>query len=260
MSDSEDDFMSDKFLVDVPKAAPKTYSDRRNLASLASHRKAQAGQQKTHKQMEEERRREGLATSLFDKAATSSAEGEGGPKALQFMQKMGWTPGQSLGKQRSESPPPAKRRRQEGGADEEEVEEDSAPARGGIGSSSRGRVEPLRISLWQGRKGLSARSPSPPPLPSNRDHHQLDPKRLERLGKATDDYRSRQRRDFEEKEVEKKESKARDQLVQLDEQKGVKVRTLFLIYPNVKSANNSFILFTSCPQTHSERFPRLSSN
>ena len=52
----------------------------------------------------------------------------------------------------------------------------------------------------------------------------LDPARMARLGQATDDFRSRQRRDFEEREVEKTEYKARDQLIKLDEEKGVKAR------------------------------------
>ena len=46
---------------------------------------------------------------------------------------------------------------------------------------------------------------------------------MARLGQATDDFRSRQRRDFEEREVEKTEYKAREQLVKFDEEKGVKV-------------------------------------
>jgi methionine synthase II (cobalamin-independent) len=46
---------------------------------------------------------------------------------------------------------------------------------------------------------------------------------MEQLGKKTDDFRTRQKREFEVKEIEKKESKARDQLVKFDEEIGVKV-------------------------------------
>jgi hypothetical protein len=180
MSDSEDDFMSDKFLVDAPKASgPSTYSDRRNISTLKSMRKGQANQTLTHKQQEEKNRREGLSTSLFDTAKKDEAGvegsngGGGGTKAMEFMKKMGWSVGEGLGRKRSASPPPAKRQKQGGGIGatavgaEEEEEEDEAP-RGGLGSNSRTRVEPLRISLWSGRKGLSARDPSPPPLPQTR--------------------------------------------------------------------------------------------
>lgn len=223
--------MSDKFLVDAPKQAPATYSGRRNIATLQSMRKGQANQQKSHKQIEEERRREGLSKSILE-PSSSSTPGEG-PKALQFMQKMGWKPGEALGRKRSESPPPAKRQRHGSHADEEE---DEAP-RGGLGSRSRGRVEPLRISLWSGRKGLSARSPSPPPLPSRRDPDGLDPKKLANLGRVTEDFRTRQRREFEEKETERTERKARDQLIKLDEEKGVKVRP---VQPHAYFADDKF--------------------
>lgn len=225
MSDSEeDDFMSDKFLVDTPKQPPATYSARRNISTLQSLRKGQANQQKTHKQLEEERRREGLSTNILEAGSSN-----GGNKALQFMQKMGWKPGEGLGRQRSESPPPAKRQRQ----DDIQEEEEDAP-RGGLGSKSRGRVEPLRISLWSGRKGISARSPSPPPLPSRRDPDSLDPRKLANLGRATEDFRTRQRREFEEREVEKKEWKARELLMKFDEEQGVKVSVVLSLSLRVK--------------------------
>jgi len=169
MSDSEDDFMSDKFLVDAPTTSgPSTYSDRRNISTLKSMRKGQANNQLSHKQQEEKNRREGLSTSLFDTAKKDeSRDGGGGTKAMEFMKKMGWNVGEGLGRKRSESPPPAKRQRQGEVQDEGDDEEDEAP-RGGLGSRGRTRVEPLRISLWSGRKGLSARDPSPPPLPKTR--------------------------------------------------------------------------------------------
>lgn len=245
MSDSEDDFMSDKFLVDTPRQPPSTYSARRNISTLESLRKGQANQQKSHKHMEEERRREGLSKSILD-PSSSTSNGEGN-KALQFMQKMGWKPGQGLGRERSESPPPAKRQRPNDEDHAEREEEDEAP-RGGLGSRSRGRVEPLRISLWSGRKGISARSPSPPPLPSRRDPDGLHPKKLANLGKATDDFRTRQRRDFEEREVEKKERKARELLMKFDDDEGVKVSLSF--YLSYRDLNLSFIHYMFCLSIH----------
>jgi len=46
---------------------------------------------------------------------------------------------------------------------------------------------------------------------------------MEQLGKKTDDFRTRQRREFEEKELERKDGKARTMLVKFDEEAGVKV-------------------------------------
>jgi len=156
--------MSDKFLVDTPATtAPKTYSARRQAETLKSLRKGQENNKLSHKQQEEKNRREGLSKSLFE--AEPSKNGEGSNAAMALMQKMGWKVGEGLGRKRSASPPPAKRQKRPDGDDEDE--EDDAP-RGGLGSRGRARVEPIRLSLWAGRKGLSARSPSPPPLPASR--------------------------------------------------------------------------------------------
>jgi hypothetical protein len=46
---------------------------------------------------------------------------------------------------------------------------------------------------------------------------------MKRLGEETESFRERQRREFGEKEIERKEFKARERLVQLDQEKGVKV-------------------------------------
>jgi hypothetical protein len=217
-SDSEDDFMSDKFLTATSTARePQTYTTKRSAQQLKSLRAGQAKSAIPLKQLEEERRREGLSKSLFD----AGSSGNGGGAALGMMMKMGWKVGEGLGKQRSPSPPRAMP-----SAEEDEAE----PRRGGIGSgsasSSKARIEPLRVSMWSKRKGLAARSPSPPPLPTNtsgRNVDALDPRKLERLGRETEDFRTRQRREFKEKEVERKEWKARDILIKLDDEKGIKV-------------------------------------
>lgn len=230
MSDSEDDFMSDKFLVDTgPPAKSTTYSEKRSAAALKSLRSGQAKNKIPLKQLEEQRRREGLSTSLFDRPeptasssridSPSAAPPKPAGAAMSMMMKMGWKVGEGLGRKRSPSPPSTSKR----------VKEDED--RGGIGSrakitsNSQTRVEPLRISLWSGRKGISARSPSPPPLPNpaNRNPDALDPRKLERLGKETEDFRTRQRREFAEKEVERKEYKARERLMQFEAEQGIKV-------------------------------------
>ena len=223
MSDSEDDFMSDKFLVEAPpKASTSTYSQRRSAQQLKGLRSVQSNNKLSVKQLEEQRRREGLSTSLFDRAPepTSGVEspknGEssklaagGGPKAMEMMMKMGWKVGQGLGRKRSSSPEDSvKRTKTESSAE---------------GTRPAGRTEPIRVSLWAGRKGLSARSPSPPPLPTHRNPDALDPRKMARLTSETEDFRERQRRVFGEKEIERKEERAREMLIQFDREKGIKV-------------------------------------
>lgn len=260
--------MSDKFLVETSKpAVVESYSARRSAQQLKSLRAGQAKQVPTLKQREEEQRRAGLSTSLFethDQGQGSHAR-EGGPaKAMELMMKMGWKVGEGLGKKRSPSPPLATKRPKPN-AEPDDEDEEGAP-RGGIGSSSRAksRTEPIRVSMWAGRKGLSARSPSPPPLPAfGQDPDSLDPRKMARLDGEAESFRERQRRDFAGREVERKGGKARDVLVQFDRDKGVKVSRPQRLYSPLASRgsgpvllrlctkiSSSSTLYTSFPPTH----------
>ncbi|WVW86410.1 hypothetical protein I302_108456 [Kwoniella bestiolae CBS 10118] len=243
MSDSEDDFMSDKYLLDLPSSSTstskskKTYTEQRNLNSLKSLRKGQAKNQIPLRQLEEQRRKEGLSTSLFDQP------NEGGEKnvGMGLMQRMGWNVGESLGK-RSSPPPSSSSSLKIGGGGKrpkflpgDELEE-GEPKRGGLGSGSVSntakRTEPIRISMWSGRKGLSARSPSPPPLPKNtsgRDPDALDPEKLRRLNRETEGFRERQRAEYGEKERERKGRAGREKLREFDREKGVKFHPLHIL-------------------------------
>lgn len=223
MSDSEDDFMSDKFLVEAPVAA-KTYTAKRDAALLKGNRAGLANNKLSAKAREEQQRREGLNTSLFEKKDDPASTTAGGGKAMAMMMRMGWKVGEGLGKSTAADLPGSSKRKQDEG---EEVDDDTP--RGGIGSSSRkaARTEPIRISLWSGRKGLSARDPSPPPIPTgHRNPDMLDERKMARLGQATDQFRDRQRMTYKEKEDERKEVKARELLINYDEKKGVKVSPL----------------------------------
>jgi hypothetical protein len=136
---------------------------------------------------------------------------------MAMMMKMGWKVGEGLGKKDVEEPTMKRK------VDDEE--EDEAP-RGGIGSSSRKapRTEPIRVSLWSGRKGLTARDPTPPRIPtSNRNPDLLDENKMARLGQKTDQFRERQKQTFAERDEERKEFKARELLVSYDAEAGVKV-------------------------------------
>ena len=218
MSDSEDDFMSDKFLVEAP-AAEKSYKAKRDASLLKGQRAGLAKNLQPAKVREEQQRREGLNTSLFEKKDNQEASGSGGGKAMAMMMKMGWKVGEGLGKKDMDELP-TKRKVEDAGDDGDE-----AP-RGGIGSSSRKapRTEPIRVSLWSGRKGLTARDPTPPPIPtSNRNPDLLDENKMAKLGQKTDQFRERQKKTFAERDEERKEYKARELLVSYDAEAGVKV-------------------------------------
>lgn len=248
MSDSEDDFMSDKFLVDAPTASEQTYSARRAAAQRKSAAKVaqHTAQQRPLREIEAERRRAGLARNLLadsdsdDQAEGSASPGErsrggsrggivgdgrpgrtqGQSKALGLMKAMGWTPGEALGRRRSASPPTRSRPNDAASAGNG-VEEEEGGMRRGLGSSSR-RAEPLRISLWAGRKGLSARTPSPPPLDKRKE------KNLETLAADVEKFRGRRGAEEEQRANERKAHKARELLVEFDKEKGVVVSCLDL--------------------------------
>ena len=225
MSDSEDDFMSDKFLVEPSTSSSSNhYSARRSAQQLKSLRTGQAKNQLSLKQEELVRRNEGLEKSLFDdfragqgaKRGESSGGESSGSKAMGMMMKMGWSVGEGLGRKRSWSP--ETRAKKAKGEDDEDEEVQNR----GIGSRP-GRTEPIRLSMWAGRKGLSARPPSPPPLPRSRNPDAITPAQEARLARETDGYREWQKRQYANKEVEKREWAAREKLVQFDREKGIKV-------------------------------------
>lgn len=100
MSDN-DDYLSAKFLANPTETAtaPKTYSQLRREASKKSREKNASNQRKSKRQRELISREEGLNKSLFEKAQEEEAGNGPGNKALAMMMKMGFTPGQSLGRQ-----------------------------------------------------------------------------------------------------------------------------------------------------------------
>ena len=255
--------MSDKFLVEVNQPK-KSYTEQRQAAALKSLRKSQADNKPSLKQLELERRHAGLNTSLFeDSSASPGASGSddpvkkpaGGNKAMEMMKKMGWSVGEGLGRKRSASPPESSKRARV-------TEDDEDRPRGGIGASGSrpqpeatkgGRTEPIRISMWAGRKGLSARDPSPPLIPttSGRNVDYLDPKRMAKLGAATDDFRVRQQKGYAEKQIEGRAERAREMLIDFDREAGVQVSEMTVQYRQM--VISSFTLFMSRPWTRSAR-------
>ncbi len=126
--DEDDDYLSDKFLLDAvtTHSAPKTYSQRRKEAGKLSKLKQEQHKEKSHRQLEQESRAQGLSTSLFE---VQDADNN---RALSMMMKMGFKPGQSLGK----------------------PSDDSLPVEWSDQSTSTPqphKTEPLSIIEWQGK-------------------------------------------------------------------------------------------------------------
>ena len=97
--EEEDDYLSDKFLVEsiAESSAPKTYAQRRKEAGKLAALKNEQNRKKSRRQLELEAREEGLSKSLFERAQDEQASGQQN-KALSMMMKMGFKPGQSLGR------------------------------------------------------------------------------------------------------------------------------------------------------------------
>ena len=96
--DTDDDYLSDKFLTITEPQKPKTYSDKRKEALRNSLHKDEQNRTKSTRQLELESREEGLSKSLFERVEDDKASGRGTEnKALSMMMKMGFKPGQALG-------------------------------------------------------------------------------------------------------------------------------------------------------------------
>lgn len=101
MSD-DDDYLSDKFLAGPPQESDsqRSYTQLRKEAIRKSQIKNEQNRTKSKRQRELEAREEGLNKSLFEKAQEDEQANTGASnKALALMMKMGFKPGQSLGKQ-----------------------------------------------------------------------------------------------------------------------------------------------------------------
>lgn len=225
--------MSDKFLVDAPSASEQTYSARRAAAQRKSAAKvaAHTAQQRPLREIEAERRKAGLARNLLaDSDDEDEDEGEGRrklapkptrtqgqSKAVGLMKAMGWTPGEALGRRRSASPPSKSRATE---PSDPTNASSSSSGHAGIGARGRERAEPIRISMWAGRRGLAARTPSPPPLHKKESN-------LESLAADVERFRGRRGAEEEQRANERKAHKARELLVEFDTEKGVVVSPPF---------------------------------
>lgn len=161
MSDDEDDYLSDKFLVETTTTASssstKTYSDRRKEALRLAAIKNEQNRKKSRRELELESREEGLSKSLFERAK-DEPQNTGSSKALAMMMKMGFQPGQSLGQVDTPAEKPRSPSR-----------EASAPVdetKDGVAAASQHRINPLPLNEWTGESRVCMLSyvPASPPL------------------------------------------------------------------------------------------------
>ncbi|TFY69927.1 hypothetical protein EVJ58_g158 [Rhodofomes roseus] len=211
MADEEDDYLSDKFLLESAppaRAAPTTYAERRKEAQRLSAIKNEENRKKSRRQLEQEAREEGLSKSLFERAKDEEALGQQN-KALAMMMKMGYKPGESLG-QRYGDPPPVQG---SAPASESATPDNDAPAdspsvaepvKGGIGH----RLEPLPLNEWAGKTGIGLRKRAASPNHTS--------------------FRDRARQEYEERRAQGRLAPAQRTCVNLDEQDGRKFNILWL--------------------------------
>ncbi|BGP32101.1 hypothetical protein JCM10296v2_003880 [Rhodotorula toruloides] len=174
LSDSDVDFDDPRFLVDTPltSSAPLSYQERRKRKLIESEEK---GRTKSRKQLEEEKREAGLRTDLIQRAKEDEERG-GESKAFRMMSKMGFKPGEALGrKSNSGTSTPDEVASGQGGIG-------STGSRGGLGftkaaftavgagtgssaegsptpSTSTARTEPIKFEMRTGRTGLGVPQP-----------------------------------------------------------------------------------------------------
>ncbi|KAG1892654.1 hypothetical protein F4604DRAFT_1672625 [Suillus subluteus] len=206
----EDDYLSDKFLIQVAaEFVPKTYAQRRQEALKQSRVKNEQNRMKSRRQREQESREEGLSKSLFERAQEEE-KAVGGSKALGIMMKMGFKVGQSLGKT-EDSPPKT-----------------TVPLPGPSLSEDESEQGKQGIGL-----GKRARSPSAAD-------------RLAKMAKMAEaasheSFRDRARREYEERRAEGRLSSARQTCLTLDEKADITFNVLCLDPNNPDSIPNGLV-------------------
>ncbi|KAI9001197.1 hypothetical protein BD414DRAFT_406178 [Trametes punicea] len=243
MSDEEDDYLSDKFVVEAAAAAttsassasasssaPKTYAERRREALKRSALRNEQNRMKSRREREREAREDALGRSLFERAQEEARESGRENKALAMMMKMGFRPGQALGREEEE-------RREKERERERIAAEKARPSRAGIGARPtekpdeldeepriRHRKVPLAINEWEGKKGigLGKRAASP-----------SAPERLAKMAKLAEErdhasFRDRASQEYEERRAINRLAPAQRTCATLDEKAGIQFNVLWL--------------------------------
>ncbi|KAI0315388.1 hypothetical protein OF83DRAFT_1062240 [Amylostereum chailletii] len=233
MAEDEDDYLSDKFLLDAAPAPsmPQTYAEKRKAALKRSQLKSERNKTKSRLEREREAREEGLSKTLFERAAEEGT----GNKALAMMMKMGFQPGQALGRN-DDGPAPSSSSLQPAVTDTVETDDvgaspSPAPGREDSGTPEPSRtkakghlVEPLPLNEWMGKKGigLGKRAASPSSLD-----------RLAKVAKTEettdhDAFRDRAREEFALRRAEGRLGPAQRTCMTLDEKAGKAFNVLWL--------------------------------
>ncbi|KAL7006514.1 hypothetical protein EMMF5_003935 [Cystobasidiomycetes sp. EMM_F5] len=246
--EEEEDFMSDKFLLAAKETDAKTkrlsYSEKRRAAIRRGEEK---GIIKSRAVREREAREEGLRTSLLmapSHTTTSSSNATppsgGGNKALDMMMKMGFKPGQALGKQiNGSSLNTATQHDAVESQHDTEEEEDGFISLSGIGSKKRAssdnpsaasskrtnddrRIDPLEIKMRTGRAGFGVEENK------RRKLAETVQQASSKASESIDDYRTRVQSNHLEKRAEGQLVSARKTCKELDEGKGINSNYLWL--------------------------------
>ena len=242
MGDDED-YLSDKFLVETAAPTrPQTYAEKRKEARRQSQVKNEQNRLKSRRQIELESREEGLSKSLFERAKEDEASGvTTGNKALSMMMKMGFKPGQALGKLEDEPTPASSE-----GETSDAKESTTLPEAGGSHKVLQHKTEPVPINEWMGmstcillcsrrfiiqcdigKKGIGLGKRPRPPSPTSAERVAKMAKMAEAAGH--ENYRDRARQEYEERRDDGRLFPAQRTCVTLDEKAGKSVRNSFQI-------------------------------
>jgi len=228
----DDDYLSDKFLVESSStpSQPKTYAQRRKEAQKQAQIKNEENRLKSRRQRELESREEGLSKSLFERAKEEEESGIGtGNKALSMMMKMGFKPGQALGKSEDNGPlaiPPENDHDQT----DESLETAAGPCRTGLSGTSKiasqHKTEPIPINEWMGKKGIGLGKRARAPSPTSAERVAKMAKMAEVTSHET--YRDRARQEYEERRADGRLIPAQRTCETLDEKSGKSFNVLWL--------------------------------
>ncbi|KAF5393758.1 hypothetical protein D9757_000188 [Collybiopsis confluens] len=220
MSDEEEDYLSNRFLLDSERAGAsgKTYSQLRKDAVKRALIKNEQNRVKSRRERELEAREEGLGKSLFERAKEADEKGSGsGNKGLAMMLKMGFKPGESLGQPED----PSKSERSLSSLTDHASENRESQSK----SKMAHRTEPLPLNEWFGKEGIG----------SSRKRT-ISPSAAERVAKmakmaddsAKEDFRDRSKREYEERRAEGRLGPVQRTCATLDEKAGIPFNVLWL--------------------------------
>ncbi|KAL5508361.1 hypothetical protein ACEPAH_5980 [Sanghuangporus vaninii] len=232
-SDDEDDYLSEKFLLGSTAESsnkPLTYAERRKQAQRQSEKKNVQNRAKSRREREAEAREQGLRQSLFERAQAEKQETGAENKAVKMMLRMGFKPGESLGRTdgieqttpgSSATLVPAQ---QVTGSSTNVISDIAPEGQSKQGLGLKHRTAPLAVDMWSGKKGvgLGKRAPSPGALERASKAARIDEDR------KRETYRSHTREAFEERRVLGRLSAASRTLLDLDEKAGIQFNILSL--------------------------------